>query len=272
MKILFVFLFMVLSFALLPTEAECQSRSPVQEPRPRVRPESRSRPPGGTRRPLQRSRRSFVVQPRGFDYGVNLGTSHSLTDIGGTQFASRPFIMDTQWSTTSLNAGAFMRYKFSPLFSLTGSLNYGKIGGADSLSGENSSRYQRNFYFTNNIFEFAAKGEFYVPKYYPRSAFDFYGFVGVAVFYHDPDLNTPNPELYETGEFNNLQPAIPMGIGGYYTFPSNWRLGYEIGWRKTFFDFLDGFTRPASQGNDSYYFGKVKVSYFIPERFGSRRW
>jgi hypothetical protein len=271
MKTFFSCLFMVLTMALIPEVAESQSRSPVQEPRPRVRPDSRSRPPVGSRRPLQRSRRSMVMQPRGIDFGFNLGTSHSLTDIGGTRYASRPFVMDTQWSTTSINAGAFTRYKFGQLFSVNASLNYGRIAGADSLSGENSSRYNRNFYFNNNIFEFAFTGEIYVPNYYPFRPFEIYGFVGIAMFYHDPDLTTHNPALYETDQYNNFQPAIPMGIGGFYNFPSNWRVGYEIGWRKTFFDYLDGFTRPASQGNDSYFFGKVKVSYFIPERFGMLR-
>jgi hypothetical protein len=270
MKTFFSCFFMVLTMALIPDVAESQSRSPVQEPRPRVRPDSRSRPPVRARRPLQRSRRSMVLQPRGIDFGFNLGTSHSLTDIGGTRHASRPFIMDTQWNTTSINAGVFTRYKFDQLISVNASLNYGRIGGADSLSGENSSRFARDYHFTNNIFEFAVTGEFYIPNYFPFRPFEIYGFVGVAMFYHDPILVTP-PGKEENDPFRNFQPAIPMGIGGFYNFPSNWRIGYEIGWRKTFFDYLDGFTRTASQGNDSYFFGKVKVSYFIPERFGMLR-
>ena len=271
MRIFLVGFLGLLSLLLLPTKAECQSRSPIQDRRTIVRPPSNSRPPGGGRRPIQRSRRSMAIQPSGFDFGINIGTAHSLTDIGGTHWSSRPSFLDTQLSATSINLGAFGRYKINPLLAVTASANYGKIGGADSLSGENSSRYRRDFYFTNNILEFALRGELYLPKAIPSNPFDLYGFVGFAMFYHDPDLRVPNPENYEFAEYNNIQPAIPMGIGAFYTFPNNLRIGYEIGWRKTFFDYLDGFTRPASQGMDSYYFGKVKISYFLPDRTYARR-
>ena len=266
MKTLIPFIFTILALALIPDKAESQSRSPIFEQRPRVAPDSRSRPPIRGRRPIQVSRRVIAMQTRGFDYGVNLGTSNSLTDIGGTRHAARPLFIDTQWRTTSINAGMFARYRINGLFAINATFNYGRIGGADSLSGPLSSRYERDFYFTNNIFEFAVTGEVYPPVEFLQDVVKFYGFLGVSVFYHNPNLTTSNPELFEPDRIGKFQPAIPLGIGGHHTFPSNWRIGYEIGWRKTFFDYLDGFTRPASRANDSYFFGQVRVSYFVRQR------
>ncbi|MBW6479096.1 MAG: hypothetical protein K0B37_06665, partial [Bacteroidales bacterium] len=47
-------------------------------------PPSRSRQPGGSRRPLQLSRRNMWLLRYGWDFGINIGTSHSLTDVSGT--------------------------------------------------------------------------------------------------------------------------------------------------------------------------------------------
>jgi hypothetical protein len=267
MKIFVSGLLVFLSLCLISIQAEGQSRSPVQDRRAKVKPASSSKRPWGSnnKRPLTRSIRSMYEQPKGIDYGVNLGTAHALTDIGGTGETSRASFLDTQWSETSLNAGVFLRYKFSPLFSLKSSFNYASISGSDLLSGESTSRFNRGFEFSNTIYELAFTGEFYIPKNF-KNPLDVYGFLGIAAFYHDPDLLVPNPDRYEFDLVNTLQPAIPIGIGAFYQFPNSMRVGYEIGWRKTFFDHLDGFTRPASKGNDSYYFGKIKLSYFVPVR------
>jgi len=230
------------------------------------RPPSRSRQPGGTRRPLQLSRRDIWLMRYGWDIGFNIGTSHSLTDASGTSIDQKFSFLNTQWSTTSINAGLFGRYKFHEFFAVRAEFNYGKIHGADSLAAGRT----RNFYFSNDILEFAVVGEVYAPKPYIGFPFDFYAYLGLAGFYHNPDLTVPDPENYEFADYSLFQPAIPMGLGGYYILSNDFRIGFEVGWRKTFFDYLDGFTRPWSRGNDSYYFTQIKFSYFIPDMV--RRW
>ena len=37
-----------------------------------------------------------------------------------------------------------------------------------------------------------------------------------------------------------------------------------MGWRKTFTDYIDGFTRPWSKGKDSYVVTTVNLSYKMP--------
>jgi hypothetical protein len=266
MKSFFLFLFGIVVFLLLPRESEAQSRTPVFESRSSFQPISRSRPPGGTRRPLTPSRRSMVMQRLGWEFGGNIGTSYSLTDASGTSVDQRLSFLNTQWNTLSLNLGGFARYKFHDLFAVNASLNYGRVHGADSIAGR-----ARGFYFHNNIIELAVKYEVYVPQGSPNFPFSFYGFVGLAGFYHNPQLTVPDPPPHDFtwDEYSNFQPAIPLGLGFFYAFNQELRFGYEIGWRKTFFDYLDGFTRPWSRGSDSYYFGSFKVSYFIPQ---GRRW
>ncbi|TVQ83548.1 MAG: hypothetical protein EA393_15170 [Bacteroidetes bacterium] len=266
MKILIAWFFGLCLLFAAPYEIEAQSRSPIQDRRPSVRPPSRSRPPGGTRRPLTYSRRDLSLMQFGWDFGFNIGTSHSLTDVSGNSTNQSPSFLNTQWSTTSLNAGVFARYRFHPNFAARAAFNYGKIHGADSLA----EGRVRNFYFNNQVYEFAAIGELYIPKTGPAFPLDIYGYLGLAVFFHDPVLTVPDPENFEFDDFSNVQPAIPMGLGISYNLPYNFRVGYEVGWRKTFTDHLDGFTRRWSRGNDSYYFNKVKISYFIPD--GRRRW
>jgi hypothetical protein len=41
-------------------------------------------------------------------------------------------------------------------------------------------------------------------------------------------------------------------------------LGYEIGYRLTITDFLDGFVSPYSNSPDSYWISSINLSYRIP--------
>jgi hypothetical protein len=267
MKSFFLLIFGLIIFLLIPEEGEAQSRTPLFENKSSFQPPSRSRPPGGTRRPLTRSRRSMALQQLGWEAGGNIGTAYSLTDVSGTSIDQRPSFLNTQWSTINLNIGGFARYKFHELFAVSGTLNYGRVSGADSLAGR-----ARNFAFTNNIIELGVNYEVFVPTSGPNFPFAFYGFVGLAGFYHNPNLTIPDPAPndFTLDSYSKFQPAIPMGFGFNYAVNQELKIGYEIGWRKTFFDYLDGFTRPWSKGSDSYYFGSLKISYFFsPSR---RRW
>ena len=54
---------------------------------------------------------------------------------------------DTRWST-----GAFIRYRFHPLFAVQGGVTYARIQGMDSNS-ENRARRGRNLNFKNDMFD-----------------------------------------------------------------------------------------------------------------------
>ncbi len=244
---------------MIPLEAESQSRSPVQDRRPSVRPPSSSRPPGGTRNPLLPSRRTQALGEFGWEVGGNIGTSLSLTEVSGTSVDQKPSFLNSQWNATRLNLGGFGRYRFNNLLAVRGSINYGRMSGADSLA----TGRERNFAFTNNIFELGVVGEVYAPKSSQEFPLDFYGFLGFAGFYHNPKLQVPEPipNDFTFDSYSNIQAAIPVGIGINYMLANGIKVGYEIGYRKLFTDYLDGFTRPYSQGNDAYYFTTIIITY-----------
>lgn len=199
----------------------------------------------------------------GWDIGLNVGSSHSLADIGGTRDHSRILFFDTQWKASGLNLGVFGRYRFNELLALNTEFNYARISGADTLSPVTSSRYNRRASFDNNIYELAFKGEVYVPKYYLNIPVEIYAYIGLGMFYHDPQITVPNPETFQSGSFSKVQPVVPMGLGLHYTFPNNFRIGYNIGWRKTFTDHMDMVSTKSSQGNDSYFFNAFNVGYYF---------
>lgn len=274
-KITKLIIIVLIGLFLIPEEGLAQDRPKPVKPksesklpffRTKNKPQSQSQRPTSKRKRPVVSRRSEFFAQKGFDFGVITGTSHSLTDIGGSGSTAKPLFLDIQFKTTSLNAGGFARYKVNNYFAVNSSLHYGRISGDDKLSPVETSRHKRGFSFTNQIYEFSALAEFYVPKYY-RTPWDFYGYTGVAVFYHNPQLVIPAGASHTPESFSKIQPAIPFGLGVSYSLSNNIRIGYDVGYRKTFFDHLDGFTRPASRGNDSYFFNSIRVSYYLkPQR------
>ncbi len=241
------------------------ARPPMSDRRESYRPQSqgRSRPPlTGRRRPLQRSLRSRYMQQQGFEVGLLGGTSHSLTNIG----TGKPSFLGTHWETTDLNVGVFSKYRINDLWAVNASFHYVRIHSADSLAPENTARYTRDFYFENQIFEFSVRTEFFVPVLLDNYPIEVYGYLGLGAFYHNPDLTVPNPDNFEEPSYSLIQPVIPMGIGLAYPINRNFRIGLDIGHRLTFTDYLDGFSRPASDSNDAYFLGSLRVSYFFGDR------
>jgi len=186
-----------------------------------------------------------------WDFGGQAGASNYLGDIGGKEKTRRNFVSDMQLSKTQLTAGAFARYRFSPLISAKLAANWVRIEGADNKS-SNPGRVGRNLSFQNNIFELELTGQvfFYeIPDlghtYRYRNDFKMYAFAGVTGFYN-------NPRTMYNGQWVNLQPlqtegktyskagfAIPVGIGLYFTVDKRHRFGWEFNWRTTFTDYLD---------------------------------
>ncbi len=214
--------------------------------------------------PAYPSLRSLKYLKLGYEAGIIGGTSHSLTNIG----TGLPSFLGTHWETTSINAGAFFRYRFDLDWAVSTSFHYARMHSADSLAPQETARYKRDFYFNNQIFELNAVIEYYLPSLSYLSSWDIYGFIGAGIFHHDPDLTVPDPDNYEKESYSNIQPVIPMGFGVIYAINENLRIAVDIGHRKTFTDYIDGFTRPASDKNDAYFLGSLKISYFFtPIRF-----
>ena len=172
-----------------------------------------------------------------------------------------------RFGATRPNLGVSFTHRFAPRFSGRAGLSYGRITGSDTKAADKDDneaiyRYYRNLSFRNDIIELSAVGivELFENRgtYLKRRDFAPYLFLGVAAFHHNPKAENASGDfvalqpLGTEGQFatnraaqgypepyKRLQVSIPFGIGVNYKLSRQLNLGYEIGWRKTFTDYLD---------------------------------
>jgi hypothetical protein len=186
-----------------------------------------------------------------WDYGVQVGASNYLGEMGGKEKTRRNFVSDMKLSKTVMTSGAFVRYKLSPMISAKLAGNWVRIEGADNKS-TNRGRVGRNLSFQNNIYELELTGQvfFYeVPDlghtYRYQNDFKMYAFAGITGFYHSPRTHyngtwVPLQPLQTEGKhYNKIGVAVPLGIGLFFTIQKRHRIGWEFNWRTTFTDYLD---------------------------------
>lgn len=186
-----------------------------------------------------------------WDIGLNLGAANYLGEIGGNEETRRDFVLDMQLDQTQWVVGGFARYRVSPQLSFNTGLNYGRIRGFDGHS-ENPARVARNLNFRNDIIELSIRTELTLlydndvgGRGYYDPDFKLYGFLGVAIFYHNPQAKFEDGyvdliDLKTEGvEYSNFQLSIPAGIGLYFTYRKLHRIGWELGYRFAFTDYLD---------------------------------
>ena len=102
---------------------------------------------------------SALSQRYNLEFGVRGGVANYLGDIGGGDLA-RPFVFNLEMKDTRWSTGAFVRYRFSPLFAHQASFTYARVQGKDSES-ENRGRQARNLSFKNDILCLNYKFEYY---------------------------------------------------------------------------------------------------------------
>lgn len=193
-----------------------------------------------------------------WDFGVSAGASNYLGEIGGQELTRRDFIFDMKLNRTQYVVGAFGRYKLTPQLSANIGFNFGKIK-ANDYNSKNPARVARNLSFQNNIAELTGRLEltlFYDNdvggRGYYNPDFRIYGFLGAGIMKHNPkaiyygDLEEYNGKLVELQplktegvDYKLWQFTLPAGIGLYFTHKKVHRIGWEIGYRTTFTDYLD---------------------------------
>lgn len=196
-----------------------------------------------------------------WDYGLKLGAANYLGDIGGKELTRRDFVLDMHLASTRYAVGGYARYKFSKRLSVAGNVDYLRITDADRLT-TNPARRARNMNFRNDMFELGARAELTVwfdndvgNRGYYNPDFKMYVFGGISGFYHNPQGQIfTDGDLAYGGQWFNLRDwrtegqdkpysnfgiAIPAGVGFYFTFNKQWRVGWEFAWRTTFTDYLD---------------------------------
>ena len=168
-----------------------------------------------------------------------------------------PSFTSFRFLSTRVGVGVSVTRRFYPRLSGRFGLSYGRIAGDDALAADQNDpnarfRYNRNMSFRNDILEASAVAIVDLIEnrnnYLKRPDFVPYVFVGVAGFYHNPK------GLYKDGTYVDLQPlqtegqaekysqtqfSIPFGGGIRYRINRNFDASLEVGWRKTFTDYLD---------------------------------
>ncbi|GAB3876756.1 hypothetical protein GCM10028824_35070 [Hymenobacter segetis] len=158
---------------------------------------------------------------------------------------------------TRVGAGVSITRRFYPRLSGRFGLSYGRISGDDSFVNDQDPdarfRNNRNMNFRNDILEASAVAIVDLIEnrnnYLKRPDFVPYVFAGVAGFYSNPqgldnrtgnyvDLQPLKTEGQATA-YGKTQLSIPFGGGIRYRINRNFDASLEIGWRKTFTDYLD---------------------------------
>ncbi len=203
-----------------------------------------------------------------WDIGIKAGGSNYLGDIGGQEKTRRDFIWDMHLDDTRMNYSVFARRKMNKRLAIAANADYISIWGFDANS-SNNDRRARNSNFRNRIVELGGRAELTVfydndvgGKGYYDPDYRFFVFAGLAGFYHNPqgqifesvdddgnilvasyksdwyDLRPFRTENQES-EYEKIGLSVPVGVGMYFTFNKQFRLGWEVNWRTTFTDYLD---------------------------------
>nr|MBS0038072.1 outer membrane beta-barrel protein [Saprospiraceae bacterium] len=184
-----------------------------------------------------------------FEVGLGLGPTayngdlsvHSGKDIFGNMH---------------VNGTVFGKYYLSPYLNLGLSASYGRISGDDRYA-ETEELQIRNLNFQSDIIEMALRLEFNIIGFEPynfRSPWSPYLFAGIGGFMFNPEaeyqgnlielqpLGTEGQglDLYpERNEYDLTQIVLPFGLGVKIALSEVFTLGFEVGYRHTFTDYLD---------------------------------
>jgi hypothetical protein len=208
-------------------------------------------------------RKSMYEKHSEISFGI--GTSNYYGDLAPYNRPIQSTLQNINW-----NIGVDFTRHFSPHFSGRASLTWVRLTGDDNkFEGITSLEqlYMRNAHFRNDVQELALTGIYnFIPEtrsFRNRAKLNPYVFAGIAVFHHDPMAKVPTDYVGSEAapsEWVSLQPLntegqglpnysdqpyslvnvnIPFGAGIKYKLDKNWDLGFEVGIRYTFSDYLD---------------------------------
>lgn len=229
--------------------------------RPTPSPSSVSQTRGGGRQPLRMSERDRYFGVGSREMGFNVGTAHSFTDIQGSKGLGFVESVNFQVRNPGITFGVYSRFRMVEWFGLSIGLDYARLSGEDQNDLNNFGGYS----FENNMFEFNARVAFYAPLA-TKNEFDIYAFAGLGLFSNNITLkNADGLEVNPGSEFSNLQPALPFGVGISWLAGYRMVIGYEIGYRYTAFNMLDG-VEPPDTRYDAYLFNTLRIGFILKPR------
>lgn len=154
---------------------------------------------------------------------------------------------------SKLGLGIGLKYDLTPHFAVRGGIQYGSVEAADSRSSD-SALIARNLSFQSRIFEGNLLLEYTLFNLEDKKISP-YIFGGIALFHFNPyaydtlgnkimlqPLSTEGQGLAQYPDrkpYSRTQFALPFGGGIKFRISDRMVLGYEIGLRKLFTDYLD---------------------------------
>jgi len=201
-----------------------------------------------------------------FEIYGGVGVSSFLGELGGSNKIGSNFARDLDIESTRLTTTLGGRIFYHPRIAQRVGLTYGWLSGDDSRTNE-PGRNGRNLNFRTPLFEVSTAIELYLLKEStPKNRYrlmstrqkgnpvSIYLWGGVGGFYFNPKGKNP-----ATGEWTALQPlrtegqgyygsrqpyqrfqlCIPFGLGFTFRVAPQWRIGIDLGLRKTFTDYID---------------------------------
>ena len=213
---------------------------------------------GRGRPPLNQSERDQYFGVGGREIGFNFGTAHSFSDLQGNKAFRFSESVKYQLRNPGITMGVYSRIRMVEWFGLSLGFDLARLSGT---ANSNLAEFE-GFSFENNLVEFNARIAFFAPLA-SRNIFDLYGFAGFALFVNNIILrNADGIETPVSGDFKVLQPALPFGVGLSWVVGHRMVLGYELGYRYTSFNLLDG-VAPADTRYDAYLFNTLRIGFIL---------
>ncbi len=182
-----------------------------------------------------------------FGMGLSAGVTNYTGDLND----------NFSYKFSKLAFGAHFSLVFNKHFSARATYLNGEIAASDAQNSILANR-GRNLNFRSNISEVGANIVYNLfglqAGFLARARYTPYVFLGIAIFHFNPqdsingnwiDLQPLGTEGQTLGSgkypepYSRTQFAIPLGIGFDYKLLNNLDIGVELGFRKTFTDYLD---------------------------------
>lgn len=208
------------------------------------------------------------------ELGGFLGISNYLGELQQTTF---------ERNENNVAIGLFTRWNVTKNYSLKFNFYKGEISGRDANYYEIESIRERNLSFRSHIFEFGLTNEVTFISFGERErriAAPFL-FFGISTFHFNPQtvyqgrwidlqpLGTEGQNLPDSrkGRYSLWQIAIPFGIGFNINIGEKMNIGFEVGLRKTFTDYLDDISSkyPDLDALEAYDPMAAQLSFRTPE-------
>lgn len=180
---------------------------------------------------------------------TNAQNFHLTMFAGASNYSGelQPNFFTLKQATPAFGLGGL--YELNERVYLRGNLTYGKLKANDSKYARNATR---NLSFSSPITELNLGVEYDILNSYER-LFTPYVFSGISIFHMNPStVDSTGGVVYlqslgtegqgfvpGKSKYKLNQVALPFGAGVKYSVSENMKIRFELGFRKTFTDYLD---------------------------------